>query len=564
MDQHESRIDRYALSPIARLPPEVLGRIFVVYSQREMASVQTYRVNPFETRSTFPYKWIVVTHICSHWREIALGTPELWTTIRLGLVRPEVIEVFLSRSKHALLRVDGKEHIPTRTISAFKPFLHAIARAESLSLQMSAEVYDTLASEIPSSAPHLRTLEVTGTTPETATRSLLERLSAPSLIRLSLSHCTPSLLESSFPASLKHLSLIFPMGHEVSVDDAIFALKDLSALEELVLFGLDHQRRTSNSRGARKQPILLPRLQKLRLKASTLWSIQFLERVTLPASTTISLLLRDAPTANAIRGLGPSLAHILSTRIGLQDDREAVELVKVIPKGVLFFKRSSLVLEPSLEIRLPASYNPPQILGDLLSVLDPTLLRHATALTFEGISYDYPEAWEAFLRSMGNVEELNIHASSQGPYHSEIINLIGSCFDHNAEEREFPFPNLKRITFHNVKFRELDDEDTHFYFVDGLYMAVVARGDFGSCADIEEIHIKDCLNMNDYHVRSLEKFVETVKWDGVKYYEVGVIEDEAEHYESDDENWDADEDEEAEDEDEEDEGDSEEDVSETE
>ncbi|KAF8870621.1 hypothetical protein BD779DRAFT_520592 [Infundibulicybe gibba] len=59
--------------PVARLPPEILSRIFV-----------------FTTQMVRPEDWTdaarIISHVCRRWREIALDCPKLWSHIILNII----------------------------------------------------------------------------------------------------------------------------------------------------------------------------------------------------------------------------------------------------------------------------------------------------------------------------------------------------------------------------------------------------------------------------------------------------------------------------------------------
>ncbi|KAJ7276743.1 hypothetical protein C8J57DRAFT_1583987, partial [Mycena rebaudengoi] len=66
-------LERYQtiLSPIRRLPPEILGEIFTFHFI--CGSSTSY---PSSKRAP----WLLA-QVCSHWRSVALGTPRMWSMI---------------------------------------------------------------------------------------------------------------------------------------------------------------------------------------------------------------------------------------------------------------------------------------------------------------------------------------------------------------------------------------------------------------------------------------------------------------------------------------------------
>lgn len=83
------------VAPINSLPPELLNMIF----------------SCVEDASTENTDLISVTHVCRHWRDIALHAPILWT--RIALKHPEGVRTFLDRSKALPLRVSlSTEKLP--------------------------------------------------------------------------------------------------------------------------------------------------------------------------------------------------------------------------------------------------------------------------------------------------------------------------------------------------------------------------------------------------------------------------------------------------------------------
>ncbi|KAM5544204.1 hypothetical protein V8D89_001864, partial [Ganoderma adspersum] len=87
------------LTAIGRLPDELLAEILITLMRENYDSVRReYCSGPPQPR------WIILTHICRHWRRVALDTAQLWSLIYL--TRADIFSAFLERSKAALLSID--------------------------------------------------------------------------------------------------------------------------------------------------------------------------------------------------------------------------------------------------------------------------------------------------------------------------------------------------------------------------------------------------------------------------------------------------------------------------
>ncbi|KAG6826873.1 hypothetical protein H0H92_014077 [Tricholoma furcatifolium] len=117
---HESIIRYYkkrqnALTVTCRIPPEVLACIFGQVVEDAVGG------NP----SAYNFIcWIkTVSHICSHWREVALSTPSLWSTILVEYY-PTWTSEMLKRSKTAPLSVINLGSVSK---TAYPILLHTLA-----------------------------------------------------------------------------------------------------------------------------------------------------------------------------------------------------------------------------------------------------------------------------------------------------------------------------------------------------------------------------------------------------------------------------------------------------
>ncbi|EPS98416.1 hypothetical protein FOMPIDRAFT_1094423, partial [Fomitopsis schrenkii] len=83
------------LAPIAVLPPETLCAIFS--HATDIASRDA------SNKAAACYSMISISHVCKHWREVALGCPILWSTLHFDAMPPQCIAEFLRRSQEVPL-----------------------------------------------------------------------------------------------------------------------------------------------------------------------------------------------------------------------------------------------------------------------------------------------------------------------------------------------------------------------------------------------------------------------------------------------------------------------------
>jgi hypothetical protein len=86
------------------LPPEVLSMIFIAGK----STIKHHHTKAQTTSRQLPFE-IVVSHVTSHWRAIAINSPRLWNTIESTYSEPMALErlsAYLARSKASPLDVD--------------------------------------------------------------------------------------------------------------------------------------------------------------------------------------------------------------------------------------------------------------------------------------------------------------------------------------------------------------------------------------------------------------------------------------------------------------------------
>ena len=87
---------RNTLVPISRLPPEILAQVFhhIVFED-----------SPYSRARALG--WIKVTHVCQHWRQVALNNSSLWARISgMGCNSTKWISEMLTRAGNAPLDIE--------------------------------------------------------------------------------------------------------------------------------------------------------------------------------------------------------------------------------------------------------------------------------------------------------------------------------------------------------------------------------------------------------------------------------------------------------------------------
>ncbi|KAJ7735007.1 hypothetical protein B0H16DRAFT_135196 [Mycena metata] len=161
-DEHQSLIRLRAqnvaiLSPLRRIPPEVLVEIF-------MWTLPPLRGLP--TRICKKSPWLL-THISRHWRAVATSTPSLWSTVAIsyhpgmdpgGLYPLPMLETQISRALTLKIHFYGNETSdPGPQLEVFKYLSSYSSRWEELSLSITSALA-LLLSDLQDRVPSLRRL----------------------------------------------------------------------------------------------------------------------------------------------------------------------------------------------------------------------------------------------------------------------------------------------------------------------------------------------------------------------------------------------------------------------
>ncbi|KAJ7772169.1 hypothetical protein B0H16DRAFT_1714381 [Mycena metata] len=154
----QKRLDSYHY-PVLSLPNEVTSEVFMHF-------LPDYPLRPPLTGIHSP---TVLTHVCRRWREIAVGTPGLWSVISLTSsvipfeLQVEIFDLWLSRSRSCPLSIDIVYYGPEVSVAIVRVFQEA-SRLEDLELDVFA--CDLPPTSVDVQLPLLRHLDLSLENPE--------------------------------------------------------------------------------------------------------------------------------------------------------------------------------------------------------------------------------------------------------------------------------------------------------------------------------------------------------------------------------------------------------------
>ncbi|TFK64883.1 hypothetical protein BDN72DRAFT_846210 [Pluteus cervinus] len=271
------RVFRNTFTPVYRLPPEVLIRIFGLvqhFSSDEVINVAS--------PSAFP-QWLVVTFVSQHWRDVAVGCPSLWSQITDTFPKHMILE-WIRRSKDIPLSITSNPS----SITDSQFIGTSLFRIRELKLKV--HTWNGLLSQILSSpAPLLESFCVLiGNSGNLVPLPMISDNTfagtTPCLHRLELSRCSVNIRSSIF----KHLTVLelrnppqtFPAA------DLLTALHKIPGLTSLYLVNVLQSGVPEKSTDI--DPITLSSLESLRIKGTSfIQDLDFLSHISFPSHTTL-------------------------------------------------------------------------------------------------------------------------------------------------------------------------------------------------------------------------------------------------------------------------------------
>jgi hypothetical protein len=281
-------LSRYkALTPISTLPPELLSRIFRLHA----------REDPPLSPGLHRLGWIAVTHVCRHWRQVALKDPLSWSRIMGFSPSAEWVAEMLVRAQNTPLAIDLEDK---RNPGILAMISRHLSRTRELRLRgLSFLHFDGVQDLCGLEAPELEDLELGISTASTVNfreiaGAMLFKGQAQKLRTLSLSQLyipwshipRGQLTQLKIKFLIEHSRADFRHSLPDDLDQLIDLLINSPQLESLVL---DFCLPPMLSQVPHGQPIHLPCLSRLCLGGSTSRVTNLWKRLILPSSATLRL-----------------------------------------------------------------------------------------------------------------------------------------------------------------------------------------------------------------------------------------------------------------------------------
>ncbi|THH31257.1 hypothetical protein EUX98_g2905 [Antrodiella citrinella] len=279
-------------APIFRLPSEILSSILLILMSDCMRPWLN-EVDSSKAPGIQPYSWVVYTHICRRWREIALRYPVLWSSLIIHQnLPPEAMETIILRSGSMPLRIviyswDNKN---PRNLAAA---LEQLDRTEVFICrdEVNVATFPQLEKIDISDAPILRRLSLLGLSLwDTSYHATLPTLEA--LEELEYHELPPHGFAFLHHPTLTQLIINFSTEN----DSAQVLLQTLRGLERLQFLKVNQVMMGQEPIQTEYQPwvkVVLPHMRRLELSAvntATAWDI-FLLHLTVPLTTRFSITL---------------------------------------------------------------------------------------------------------------------------------------------------------------------------------------------------------------------------------------------------------------------------------
>lgn len=525
---------RNALAPISRLPPEMLSKIFTFCAsigQTDYASCNTL-------------SWIKVSHICHHWRAVALECPSLWSCLVFS--RPKWAEEMLKRSKMAPLVIKANlTYMTPKMVEAVQSALEHISRTRELHITASTATIEKLLTTICGNANHLQsfclsnpqhnhyTFNESYILPDDIFNGVTPHLKRLELIKCNLRWSSPLL------SGLTHLKIhdTDPYFHP-TITELISVLEKMPKLETLDLQNsLPSLPDAVTAAPSVERVIDLPHLSYIRIDSSVLECANVLNHLSFPTTTSIHLTcLATETTDNDFSSIFPTFSNMRGSSTSKQGSGKPLRSLYVqntsggirvqawTSAGGRRDPSRTLSSQPRIDLgltwRKQGQNKAEQVMTAVCKALP---LAHLTSLHMchlDGIGKD---VWLNTFGALPKLRNVRVQGNSVHGLIEALVAEVGEKqqADLAAVGRQ---PSLRRkkivappsVFFPGLHYLVLDETDfdeNEQSLLDPLINCLMERCE--RKAEVRELILVQCSHLEDSDVELLEEIVVDVGWDGI-------------------------------------------------
>lgn len=265
-----STIVQPSAAHVLKLPPELLAHIFILHRDEIIAT------------ATHVYKWIVVSHVCRHFREVALASAKLWAVILFpesgrSLICSRRTKAITARSNQVPLLVKLNDESDD-LLALIKTELH---RIYSLSMRLSDS-----SSVNKTPAPILRKLSIHAykQAHDIVWSDMFGPVGTPKLEEVHITSSIGLSLADShiFPKTLRILEIIQHNRRPRPLSELVGILREVDNLEQLSLEGMLPFAPPTEDLPKVEVPVLLRRLTHFTIVGSASRCAVFLSNIRTP------------------------------------------------------------------------------------------------------------------------------------------------------------------------------------------------------------------------------------------------------------------------------------------
>ena len=539
------------LAPISTIPSELICEIFLCYTH---ADRQGDCGDGFLTRNrhNIHRNAVRLSHVCYHWRNVALSSPQLWAHMT-WVKHMEWTKELLCRTQQAPLFVHfvGEFNKPMANLELILKEIH---RIQTLHIDIHAtdsqglQIYKLINRD----APLLRSLalELRGLRPPSyrTLKSLGLSRSFPQLTELSLGMYLLETTVRVFQPPLRTLQIRFLK--EVSATLLCTVLGGISSLQSMDLQNL----RFSDAQVGQDHPsIELKCLQDIRINGSPSTISYILGQM--KATTSLSLHLSCIYNTSEDTNWSLFFSNLLSPRLFKQTEDSFSEPFDVLRAR---FEAESIILEgwrgTLKHIDLEDPFAQPDGTKTTFQIYLPRISQHFVAALWDfGKIINSMELKALFLEShIDSAEAIHAFWTPAAPYMPALQGLwLADCdrsdlpdtilpecsrlgdvpSDEEDEDREtlgqnprYSLPQLRSLHIKSVKFKVIPYSGPHSFEDAIATLLRLCRGRRKEGVPLQRLSIFKGLNIGPKEIRSLGRAVVDVVWDGSEEYRYGYSE----------------------------------------